>query len=75
LKEISTTRMEQYSLLADAYSSANPIDQFQNLPPTAVFSHQQKLAAVFDVMALFKNRHPSEHIRIDLESGQINRLN
>lgn len=75
LKEMSKTRMEQYSLLADAYSSANPIDQFQNLPPTADITHQQKLAAVFEVMALFKNRHPSEHIRIDLESGQINRLN
>lgn len=74
LKDISSDRMRQYSLLADAYSSANPIGQLQQLPTTKNLTHRQKLAAVFEVMALFKNRLPSDHVQIDLSTGDVTSL-
>lgn len=75
LKDISPGKMDQYSLLADAYGTPDLSGEQGQLLSAENLTLQQKLAAVFEVMALFTNRLPSDHIRIDLEMGQINSLN
>jgi len=75
LNDISNERMNQYALLADAYAeTSDHTDQPHQLWDAKSLSLRQKLAGVFEVMALFADRLPSVHIQIDLNSGEVTSL-
>jgi len=75
LNDISNERMNQYALLADAYAeTSDHTDQPHQLWDAKSLTLHQKLAGVFEVMALFADRLPSVHIQIDLNSGEVTSL-
>ena len=72
LNDISDERMDQYTLLANSFNEAkNRSDQLYQFSTANRLTLHQKLAGVFEVMALFADRPPSVHIRIDLKTGKV----
>lgn len=77
LRQISPERIEQYSVLADAFGIRAGLKNSENdmqSPELSTESLHSRLASVLEVMALFSNRHPGDHVRIDLKTGDVNNL-
>lgn len=77
LRHISAERIEQYSVLAEAFRTRSDATHFDNEVQTEDSSNENlhsRLASVLEVMALFSNRLPGDHVHIDLKTGEINSL-
>ncbi|NBC67059.1 MAG: metallophosphoesterase [Bacteroidetes bacterium] len=70
LRDISAERIDHYSIIASAFlDHPHNSSTVEDIPPGDKI--YDRLASVFRVISLFSTRLPGDHIRINLQTGEI----